>query len=89
MFRVLAGRTVYLAETATQMLIMAATRKPQPLREVLPDIPEPIVSVVDRGLEVERDRRWATAAEMQAALCANWPGGMRPSGAHCVLNSLF
>ncbi|MCA9623569.1 MAG: serine/threonine protein kinase [Myxococcales bacterium] len=68
MFRMLAGRTVHGVTATGASLIAAATKSALPIREVAPHVPEPIGSVIDRALCFRKEGRFASAAEMRAAL---------------------
>lgn len=52
---------------------------PIPLREVAPDVPEPLAIFVERACAPERDVRFATAVEMRQALASAM--GRRPAPA--------
>ena len=49
------------------------------LRELRPDLPEPLLAAVDTALEPDPARRFPDAASMEAALAASLPEGRRPS----------
>ena len=67
-FTALAGRHVHDAQTVHEQLIASATRRPQPIREVVPSLSPALAQVIDRALELEMSDRWQTADEMRAAL---------------------
>ncbi len=68
MFLLLSGRYVHQAETASEMLVRAATERAPPLSSIAPDVPAPIAAVVDRALAFAKTDRWPDARAMQAAL---------------------
>jgi eukaryotic-like serine/threonine-protein kinase len=68
MFFLLTGEDVHPAESANEMLVLAATRPARSLASVLPDVPPPVARVVDRALSFDRDTRWQDARAMQTAL---------------------
>jgi serine/threonine protein kinase len=68
MFYLLTGHDVHPAESANEMLVLAATKPARPLASVAPDLPAPLAEVVDRALAFEREARWTDARAMQAAL---------------------
>src|SRR5262249_10180338 len=70
MYSLLSGRYVHEAETATEVVILAATKPAPPMAEVAPDVPPAIRDVIDRALAFERDPRWPDAASMDRALLA-------------------
>jgi eukaryotic-like serine/threonine-protein kinase len=68
MFFLLTGQDVHPAESANEMLVLAATRPARSLSSVLPDVPSPVAYVVDRALAFDRGERWQDARAMQNAL---------------------
>ena len=68
MFTLLSGRFVHDGESANELLIMAATQRARPLREVIEDTPTQIQAIVDRALLFEKALRWPSAAAMRDAL---------------------
>jgi eukaryotic-like serine/threonine-protein kinase len=68
MFSLLTGRTVHEAETASEMLVYAATRPAPSILTVAPDMPEALAAVVDRAVAFDRDDRWEDARAMQTAV---------------------
>ena len=68
MYTLLSGWLVHPADTLPEILVKAATRRADSLAHIAPDLPAPIVSVVDRALAFLRKDRWPTAAAMRDAL---------------------
>ncbi|HVW24301.1 MAG TPA: serine/threonine-protein kinase [Polyangiaceae bacterium] len=68
MWRAMTGRHVHEAETVQERLIAAMSQKARSIKELKPDLPAPIVDVVDRALAFQKVDRWPTAREMKAAL---------------------
>lgn len=68
MFALLSGRTVHEAETASEMLVYAATKPAPSILTVAPNMPASLAAVVDRALAFERDDRWESARAMQTAV---------------------
>ena len=68
MFYVLTGRDVHEAETVAEELLAAMTKHAPSLREVAPELPPPLIDLVDRALAYERSDRWASARDMQLAV---------------------
>jgi serine/threonine-protein kinase len=68
MFALLSGDEVHHARTTTEALALAAERPAPAVRDVWPGVPSAIAQVVDVALCFEKERRWASAAEMRAAL---------------------
>jgi eukaryotic-like serine/threonine-protein kinase len=62
------GKRPRTADTAAEELL-AAMMQPMPsLATLLPDAPPQVVALIDRASAFERQDRWQTAAEMQAAV---------------------
>jgi serine/threonine-protein kinase len=70
MFTTLSGEFVHKAETATELLVAAATQRALPLRSSAPDVPASVAAIVDRALEFEKADRWQDARAMQSAIAA-------------------
>jgi serine/threonine-protein kinase len=68
MFYLLTGRDVHEAETVAEELLAAMTKHAPSLREVAPELPTPLMELVDRALAYERSDRWASARDMQLAV---------------------
>ncbi len=68
MFNLISGVLVHEAETANELLILAATERPRSLAAAAPDAPAQLVEIVDRALAVEKTKRWSSARAMQHAL---------------------
>jgi serine/threonine-protein kinase len=68
MFSLLTGRPVRPQATGKTSMIAAATQPVASLADGRPDLPRALVSIVDRALAMEREHRWQTARDMQAAL---------------------
>jgi eukaryotic-like serine/threonine-protein kinase len=69
-FNLVSGQMVHEAETGPMLMVKLATQPPRALNDVLPDAPQVIAAAVDRALAFDKNLRWQTAAEMQAALRA-------------------
>jgi serine/threonine protein kinase len=68
MFTLLSGEFVHVEQTVAEMVSAAFTRSARSIAMAAPDLPRPIVDVVDRALVLERSRRWRCAVSMQAAV---------------------
>ncbi len=66
MFVQLTGRQVREAQTPNEELLLAMTVPAPSLAEFAPDLPKPLIELVDRALASEQDNRWANARAMQA-----------------------
>ena len=51
-----------------ELLVRAATTPARSLADVAPDVPAPVVALVDRALRFSRDERWPTARAMREAI---------------------
>jgi len=68
LFTMLTGKFVHESETAMDTLVMAVTRRAPSIRSVKPDLHPEVSALIDRALAFEKEDRWRTAIEMQAAL---------------------
>src|SRR5439155_23695753 len=68
LYEMLAGRTPYGGQTFGQIAHGILDGKPQPLREIEPAVDEVLGALVMKSFAAERERRFASAAEMRAAL---------------------
>jgi serine/threonine-protein kinase len=68
MFTLLSGRHVHEAENAAQLVVFAATRPARSLRTVAPQLPDAIVTLVDKACAFEPADRYADARAMQQAV---------------------
>jgi serine/threonine protein kinase len=62
------GRSPFRAETTVAVLRRVCDDVPRPIREVNPDIPEPLVSIIDRLLAKDPNERFQTAQEVSDLL---------------------
>ena len=69
-FTLLTGRHVHEAASLQEQLVLSATRPAQPVREVVPHVPEELARVVDQALSFSRTERFADARAMRSALRA-------------------
>ncbi len=68
LYEILTGRVPFEAETMPQLCGMILQDPPPPLRDMRPDVPDALQSVVFRCLEKNREQRFANVAELAAAL---------------------
>ena len=66
LFAVLSGKLVHEDHKGEPMLALAQPARS--LAEAAPDLPPPVVALVDRALTAEPAHRWQTAAEMRASI---------------------
>ncbi len=75
LYECLTGKSPHDGLTLPQLFLRAQQDKPAPdPREIVPEIPATLAEVVRRALSLNRDKRFATAREMLAAL---EPGSIR------------
>lgn len=65
-FMLLSGRGVHEADGVLELVARMGTLPAPKLREVAPQVSEPLAAIVDRALELEREDRYQSAAEMRA-----------------------
>lgn len=83
LYHLLAGRTPYEGEIA-QVLAALQTSDPAPLAQLRPGLPRDLVAIVERCLERQPERRYATASALAADLDAflqHLPVSARPISA--------
>lgn len=68
LYEMLAGAPPFNAPSIVELLDLVAFTAPPPLRERRPDVPEALVHVVETALQKTRERRFADARVMRAAL---------------------
>jgi serine/threonine-protein kinase len=68
MFKLLTGRVVHVADTINEQLLAAMTKPAPPLATLVPTVPIPVLEVVDKALQYNREDRWADAHAMQRAI---------------------
>ena len=68
MFRVLTGRAIHEAKSATERLFQAMKERAPSLGIVAPHMPTWVVGVVDKALAFDKKDRWETADEMRKAV---------------------
>ncbi|WP_437623275.1 protein kinase domain-containing protein [Sorangium sp. So ce1151] len=68
LYELLAGRQPYYAETLPQLCAEVLTGTPTPLRDIRPDVPASLASVLEKAYAREREQRYASVAELIVAL---------------------
>lgn len=79
MFTMLSGRYVHTAETNNELLLQVMTTPAPDVRKVAPHVPAAVAKVVNRALAFEKENRYASAAEMRAAIVELLGDPIRPS----------
>jgi tetratricopeptide (TPR) repeat protein/predicted Ser/Thr protein kinase len=73
-YELMTGASPYKAETALESLYKRTTEQVRPPIEVAPQIPKPLSDIAVHCLEIDKDKRYASAAEVLNDLEA-WSGG--------------
>jgi serine/threonine-protein kinase len=69
-YTLLTGRTLHVAETVNQALLLAMTKPVEPMATLLPDVPPSLQTWLDRALAFEPAQRFPDARAMKNALLA-------------------
>jgi serine/threonine-protein kinase len=70
MYIQLTGHQVREADTPNEELLLAMTTPARSVAELRPDLPRPLIELIDKALAFEQDERWPDARTMQAAVQA-------------------
>ncbi|HET7038403.1 MAG TPA: protein kinase [Gemmatimonadales bacterium] len=73
LFEMLAGRPPFTGTSAERLLVRRVTEEAPSLAPIRPDLPGGVVDAVRRALRKDPDERFATAAELAAALTRGRP----------------
>jgi serine/threonine-protein kinase len=76
LYEMLSGRLPYDGANTAEIIVKACTTPPTPLREVAPDLPLPLVAVVEQAMAREPSQRFPTAAAFAEALRRALGGGV-------------
>lgn len=68
MFTLLSGQYTQEARTPMEYMLMASTKPPKSIFDVMPEISGGLANVVDTALSFEQAKRWTSARQMQTAL---------------------
>jgi hypothetical protein len=68
LYELLTGHKPFEADTTPSVLFQVVHKQPPPVRRWAPDMPGAVVAVVNRALEKDLERRFASAGDMRAAL---------------------
>lgn len=63
-YEMLSGQLPFNAESIPELCLLVIGEEPKPLAELVPDLPPGLESIVRRCLEKDRDKRYATVAEL-------------------------
>jgi serine/threonine-protein kinase len=67
LFFVLSGQPVHIGKHMDAMMLASANTKPRSLVDAAPELPSPVVAVVDRALSYRKADRWSDIVTMRAA----------------------
>jgi serine/threonine-protein kinase len=70
MYECLTGRRPFHAANYNALLMQILTTSPRPAQEVRPAVPDAFEAVVQKAMQRDRDKRYASAAEMQRDVLA-------------------
>jgi eukaryotic-like serine/threonine-protein kinase len=87
-FNLVSGQMVHEADTGPMLMVKLATQPPRALHDVAPDAPPSIAAAVDRALAFDKNQRWQTAGEMEAALRAACVESFRDFNPRAILAQL-
>ena len=68
LYELLTGHKPFEADSTPSVLFQVVHRQAPPVRRWAPDVPSGIVAVVNRSLEKDREKRFASAGDMRAAI---------------------
>ena len=68
LFEAVSGKPPFEADSAMTLMMMQLNDPVPDIRELQPDVPESLVSAIDKAMEKKPENRFQTAAEMAAAL---------------------
>ncbi len=74
-FEALSGRLPYSADSPMQMLGHLLSRDPLKLSDIAADVPLQLARVIERALQRDREKRWATVEQFIEALRQCFPEG--------------
>jgi len=76
LYKMLAGRTPHAdTEELGELIVLICTEQPEPIQDIAPWVPPEVAAVVHRALRFSPAERYASAAEMQAAIMGLLPAG--------------
>ncbi len=68
LYELLTGHKPFEADSTPSVLFQVVHRQAPPVRRWAPEVPTAIVAVVNRSLEKDREKRFASAGDMRAAI---------------------
>jgi serine/threonine-protein kinase len=88
LFAVLSGQRVQEGESNAEIVVKSATVQARSLRDVAPEVPPRVVTVVDRAIGFDKSERWPSAGDMRDAIASTHQaiyGGPFPENALATL----
>ena len=73
LFYALSGQPVHLAKDVTAMMLATASTRPRSLADAAPELPRPIVEVIDKAIAYRKANRWPDIGAMRSAWHAARP----------------
>jgi serine/threonine-protein kinase len=89
LFTLLSGQLVHEGDNASQLMVKTATAPARSLAVVAPDVPAPVVQLVDVALAFDKPARWASAHAMRDAVRDTYLGVFGEAISRAPLLSLF
>ena len=68
LYELLTGHKPFESDSTPSVLFQVVHRQPPPVRRWMPEVPAGIAAVVNRALEKDREKRFASAGDMRAAI---------------------
>jgi hypothetical protein len=68
LYEMLGGRTPFVADSAVTLMMMHLNDPVPDVRKFRPDVPGPLIAILDKALQKDRNLRYRTAGEMAADL---------------------
>jgi serine/threonine-protein kinase len=81
LFEMLGGRPPFEADSAMTLMMMHVNDPVPDVRQLRPEVPVQVVSVINKALAKDRDARFATAGQMAAALRGDSSAGAAAAAA--------
>jgi serine/threonine-protein kinase len=89
LFEMLGGRPPFEADSAMTLMMMHVNDPVPDVRQLRPEVPVQVVSVINKALAKDRDARFATAGQMAAALRGDSSAGAAAAAAAVVAGTVI
>ncbi len=70
LYRIMAGRLPFTADTVIQTLVLRLKEDPEPLERYRPDLDPELCAILMRAIQKDREHRWPTVEALREALVA-------------------